>query len=80
VTQGYSAVSALTSDGPLSSQPIPPHDSHYHDQAQFESDKRAVYKYVVIIIYISTTKYNFHCKQIGILFSHCWQFYLRNAK
>ncbi|OXA61113.1 Homeobox protein PKNOX2 [Folsomia candida] len=46
VTQGYSAASALSSDGSLSSsQPIPPHDSHYHDQAQFEADKRAVYKH-----------------------------------
>jgi hypothetical protein len=46
VTQGYSAANAL-SDGPLSSQPIPPHDAHYQDQAQFESDKRAVYKYYI---------------------------------
>jgi hypothetical protein len=32
--------------GLSASQPIvPPHDGHFHqDQAQFESDKRAVYK------------------------------------
>lgn len=51
VTQGYSAASALSSDGSLSSsQPIPPHDSHYHDQAQFEADKRAVYKYALWLL------------------------------
>lgn len=44
VTQGYTTPVSL-SDGPLSSQPIQSHDAHYHDQAQFESDKRAVYKY-----------------------------------
>jgi len=55
VTPGFDHPSSLQSGGPsdaalaiAASQPIPPHDSQYSDQAQFEADKRSVYKYVLI--------------------------------
>lgn len=62
VTQGQ--INALN-DGPLSSQPIPPHDPHYHDQAQFESDKRAVYKYANIHYLCNLTEFKIRLVKIG---------------
>ena len=51
VTPGFDPQSNLqgstNSDAALAiaaSQPIPPHDAQYSDQAQFEADKRSVYK------------------------------------
>ena len=52
VTPGYEHQSSQPTGGQhqdaalgiAASQPIPPHDAQYSDQAQFEADKRAVYK------------------------------------
>ncbi|CAG7722354.1 unnamed protein product [Allacma fusca] len=53
VTPGYEHQSSQPTGGQhqdaalaiAASQPIPPHDAQYPDQAQFEADKRAVYKH-----------------------------------